>query len=69
MSEIYTPKRSAFLVVPNDVHAELNRRLDVAIGDCPDALADREHLYNSLLGFFDEYGYIPEFSVSKAEDK
>lgn len=65
---IYEPKRSAIVVVPDAAYQEITRRLDAEIAKHPDAAADREYLYSCLVGFLDEYGYIPEFSLAKSEE-
>jgi hypothetical protein len=62
---IYKPIRDSILIVPNEVHDEINRRLDEEIAKHPGAAEDREWLYNCLLGAFYEFGYIPPFGLSK----
>ena len=53
------------VIVPNYIADQINAALDKAIADCPDAAKDREHLYSQLVGYFDEHGHIPEFTVGK----
>lgn len=60
MSEHYSPR---LVIVPDALHDAINARLDAAIEQCPDAAKDREFLYNQLLGAFDEYGYLPDFTL------
>jgi hypothetical protein len=62
---IYEPKRTALVIVPDSLRDAINAKLDEAIAKAPEAEADREILYNHLLGFFDEYGYLPEFELAK----
>ena len=59
---------SAF-VIPSDLIDAINRRLDRAIEDCPEAAKDREFLYDQCLLAVDRYGYIPEFSLEKINEK
>ena len=57
------------VIVPNELRDAINRALDCALEDCPEAERDRESLYHQLLEYFDEHGSIPEFKIAKAEDK
>lgn len=57
-----------FLVIPNSLRDEINRRLDEQIALAPDAEADREVLYNQLVHYFNENGVIPDFSLVKKDD-
>jgi hypothetical protein len=53
----------SLFVVPNALRDAIMARLDAAIAEAPDAEKDREHLYHSLLMYFNEHGVIPEFSL------
>lgn len=54
------------VIVPNDLRDALNTALDAALRDVPpDAVNDRDVLYDQLLSFYDEHGYIPTFTVAK----
>lgn len=53
------------MIVPNELHDAINAKLTEAFSDLPDAEQDRNFLYQELLEFFDENGYLPEFSVQK----
>lgn len=55
------------VVVPNVLGDAINARLDEVLRDAPpEAIAEREHLYQQILEYFDEHGIIPEFSLVKA---
>ena len=56
------------LIVPNWLSASINRALDVALAECPEAAPDRELFYEKLLAYFNEYGKIPDFALAKRED-
>ena len=56
---------SRMVIVPNTLRDEINSKLAAAIALKPDAAKDREALYSWLLGFFDEHGYVPEFSLEE----
>ena len=53
------------VIVPGYIADAINAALDKAIAACPDAEKDREHLYSQLVGYFDEHGRIPDFTVGK----
>jgi hypothetical protein len=53
------------VIVPNALHDAINKRLDAAIAECPDAAIDREALYAQLVAYFDEHGCIPDFRVER----
>ena len=55
------------VIVPNDLRDAINAHLDAAIAKAPEAEIDREYFYSVLLNFFDENGYLPEFSLEKRE--
>jgi len=54
-----------FYIVPDDVAAEIDSRLNAELKKCPDAEKDRDHLRSQLINAFVEYGYIPDFSLTK----
>lgn len=56
------------VVVPDTLHAEINRALDAALSKAPGAEPDRELFYEQLLAFFDEHGVLPEFSLVRDAD-
>jgi hypothetical protein len=56
------------VIVPNVVSDAINRALDAAIAECPDAAPDRELFYKKLLAYFSDHGSIPEFSLEKRSD-
>ena len=51
------------LIVPNHVRDAINAKLDAALAQVPDAIKDRDHLYNLLLAYFDKHGDIPDFDL------
>ncbi len=56
------------VVVPNYLRDEINRRLDAEIAKEPAAEKDREALYLQLLTYFNEYGMIPDFTITPTEE-
>jgi hypothetical protein len=52
-------------IVPNSLRDAINAKLDAAFVQWPDAVKDREELYRQLLGYFNEYGVVPDFSLVK----
>lgn len=54
------------MIVPNELRDEINSRLDAAIAEHPEAEKDRDELESMLLGYYDEHGIIPDFSLRKA---
>ena len=59
---------TAIVIVPNDLAAEIEKRLDAAIAICPDAEKDRAVLRDQLLCYFDEHGSVPDFSLRKVDE-
>ena len=53
------------VIVPDSLRDAINVKLDAAIAEVPDAEKDREVLYGQLLGYFDEHGVVPDFSLVK----
>ena len=54
-----------FVVVPNVVGDEINRKLDEQIALHPDAAKDREVLYKQLVAYFNDHGSVPDFSLQR----
>ncbi|MDP3937582.1 MAG: hypothetical protein Q8R92_05535 [Deltaproteobacteria bacterium] len=55
------------VIVPNVLRDAINARLDDVLRDAPaEAIAEREHLYQQVLAYYDEHGVIPECSVVKS---
>jgi hypothetical protein len=52
-----------FVIVLDYIHDAINAKLDAAIATCPGAARDREVLYSQLVGYFNEHGVIPDFSI------
>jgi hypothetical protein len=55
------------VIVPDTLRDAINVKLDAAFILTPEAEKDREHLFQQLLAFYDEHGYLPEFALSKPE--
>ena len=58
---------TAIVIIPNDLAAEIDFRLDVAIAMCPDAEKDRAVLRDRLISYFDSHGHVPDFTLRKRE--
>ena len=56
-----------FSIIPNVLRDKINEKLDAAFASCPEAEKDRDIFYHKLLVYFDEYGEIPEFELTKKE--
>jgi hypothetical protein len=54
-----------FRVIPNSLRDAINEKLDNAFAGMDVKAEDRESVYNQLLNYFDEHGYIPEFEITK----
>jgi hypothetical protein len=52
-------------IVPNSLNDAINIKLDMAFQKMPEAEIDREALYHQLLQFFDDNGYVPEFTITR----
>lgn len=50
-------------IVPTYILDAVNEKLDAAIAACPDAEKDRDELRAQLLGYFDEHGVVPDFTL------
>lgn len=55
-------------IVPDALYDAIQKRLDAAIAECPEAEKDREALYHQLLEAFNQYGSIPEFTLVKTDN-
>ena len=53
--------------MPNALRDEIDAQLDAAIAECPEAAIEREALYEQLLAYYDEHGFVPEFSITKKD--
>lgn len=45
----------------NKVRNAINEKLDQAFVEVPEAIKDREALYDELLRYFNDYGFLPDF--------
>lgn len=53
-------------IVPDVLRHAIDAALDKAFAECPEAPAgERRQHYEFLLCFFNEHGYVPEFSLVK----
>lgn len=57
-----------FVVVPNDLSDAIYGKIDAAIAECPDAASGRDIFYEQILGYFNEHGVIPDFSLVKSAE-
>lgn len=57
------------VIVPNELRDQIYAKIDAALIDAPEAAADRDHYYQELLAFFNENGYIPDFSLVQTSPK
>jgi len=57
------------IIVPNVLRDAINTKLDIALEKNPSAIIAREELYNQMLIFFNENGYIPDISIVKKGDQ
>lgn len=64
-----SPRGAALLIVPDALYAAIHRRLDALFVEFPDAEKDRDALYHQLLEAFDQYGFIPDFTLEKRQDQ
>jgi hypothetical protein len=60
-------------IVPSALSDAINEEIDKAIlelpeADRPVAEAERQNLYGQLLGYFNEYGMIPGFSLRRKQE-
>ena len=53
------------VIVPNDLRDAIYDRVDQAIARSPGAYVDRDTFYQTLLNYYDEHGYIPEFTLER----
>ena len=55
----------SFVIVPKELSDAIYAKIDEQLALIPDADTDREVFYQNLLGFYNEHGYIPEFTLTK----
>lgn len=53
------------VIVPDSLREAIMAKLDAEIAKHPDAEKDRESLYSWLLGYFNEFGVVPDFTLEK----
>jgi hypothetical protein len=57
-------------IVPNSLSEQIYKRIDAAIAaaDNPlNAVMDRDLFYLTLLNYFDDHSYLPDFELVKKE--
>ena len=52
-----------FIILPDGVKDEINRRVDAFLEDHPDREIDRDELYDEMIQFFGHRGQIPEITL------
>ena len=53
-----------FVIVPDYISDEIDRRLDEAIAKHPDAGKDRAILRSQLVAYVNEHGRVPDFNLA-----
>jgi hypothetical protein len=53
----------SFVIVPDYLAEKIYRLVDEEIAKYPPAAPDRELIYSQILGYFNEHGVIPDFSL------
>jgi len=61
---LHTNRGGMICIVPNELRDAINTELDKAFKVTPEAEKGREYFYNELLKYYDENGYIPDFSLT-----
>ena len=51
------------VIVPNELRDAINAKIDTALKACPEVASRREEIYRDLVGYFNEHGEIPEFTL------
>ena len=51
------------VIVPNTLRDAINKKIDSALTDCPEAAPDRDIFYQTILNYFDEHGELPDFKL------
>lgn len=55
------------VIVPNALRDAINSAIDRELEKCPEAVKDRQVFYELLLEYFDEHGFLPEFTITTPE--
>lgn len=56
-----------FVILPNRVKSEINRRIDEFLKEHPEKEHVRDDLYDEMLQFFGHRGQIPEITLPEGE--
>lgn len=59
----------SFVIVPNVLSRAIYAKIDAELRRVPDAAPNREAFYRQLVAFYNEHGYVPEFSLEKLNDE
>ena len=51
------------VIVPDVLRNTIDKKLDDAIKEVPEAAKDRSELFDQLLNYYDEYGMVPDFTL------
>lgn len=51
------------VIVPDSLHDQINAAIDKALAGRPCDAETREHIYTTLLTYFDKHGKIPDFKL------
>ena len=57
-----------FVILPDYIADEIDKKLNAAITACPDAEKDRAYLRSELIRYVDEHGTVPDFTLGKTEE-
>lgn len=58
-----------FVVVPNHVRDAINAKIDEKIKGHPEAAKERGRIYDQLLRYYDEHGTVPDFTLTRLDEK
>ena len=60
------------VIVPNSLQDEINKKLDIAFESievpAEDIEHDREFMYHQLLSYYDEHGFVPDFTLRERNE-
>lgn len=56
------------IILPNYISDEIDRRIDAAIANTPDAAPDRELFRETLIAHFAETGTVADFTLAKKHE-
>ena len=60
------------VIVPNSLQDEINKKLDAALesieAPAEDIEHDREFMYHQLHSYYDEHGFVPDFTLRERNE-